>query len=204
MSVKHPKGKIVRRLGTNIFGNPKYSKLLTKRPNAPGKERGAKQRGKTSVYGEQLKEKQKFRLAYGISERQFRNMFARAQRMEGITSDNMLSLLEQRFDNTVFRMGFAVSRAQARQMVSHCYFYVNGKPANVPSMRIKAKDVITSKEKKGIQNLIRHNLVTSQGNRGSWLTVDEEKLSATVTALPAAGDIQPVGNIQYVIEFYSR
>lgn len=204
MSVKHPKGKIVRRLGTNIFGNPKYSKLLTKRPNAPGKERGAKQRGKTSVYGEQLKEKQKFRLAYGISERQFRNMFARAQRMEGITSDNMLSLLEQRFDNTVFRMGFAVSRAQARQMVSHCYFYVNGKPANVPSMRIKAKDAITSKEKKGIQNLIRHNLVTSQGNRGSWLTVDEEKLSATVTALPAAGDIQPVGNIQYVIEFYSR
>ena len=204
MSVKHPKGKIVRRLGTNIFGNPKYSKLLTKRPNAPGKERGAKQRGKTSVYGEQLKEKQKFRLAYGISERQFRNMFARAQRMEGITSDNMLSLLEQRFDNIVFRMGFAVSRAQARQMVSHCYFYVNGKPANVPSMRIKAKDVITSKEKKGIQNLIRHNLVTSQGNRGSWLTVDEEKLSATVTALPAAGDIQPVGNIQYVIEFYSR
>jgi len=204
MSVKHPKGKIVRRLGTNIFGNPKYSKLLTKRPNAPGKERGAKQRGKTSVYGEQLKEKQKFRLAYGISERQFRNMFARAQRMEGITSDNMLSLLEQRFDNTVFRMGFAVSRAQARQMVSHCYFYVNGKPANIPSMRIKAKDVITSKEKKGIQNLIRHNLVTSQGNRGSWLTVDEEKLSATVTALPAAGDIQPIGNIQYVIEFYSR
>ena len=204
MSVKHPKGKIVRRLGTNIFGNPKYSKLLTKRPNAPGKERGAKQRGKTSVYGEQLKEKQKFRLAYGISERQFRTMFAHAQRMEGITSDNMLSLLEQRFDNTVFRMGFAVSRAQARQMVSHCYFYVNGKPANIPSMRIKAKDVITSKEKKGIQNLIRHNLVTSQGNRGSWLTVDEEKLSATVTALPAAGDIQPVGNIQYVIEFYSR
>ena len=204
MSVKHPKGKIVRRLGTNIFGNPKYSKLLTKRPNAPGKERGAKQRGKTSIYGEQLKEKQKFRLAYGISERQFRNMFARAQRMEGITSDNMLSLLEQRFDNIVFRMGFAVSRAQARQMVSHCYFYVNGKPANIPSMRIKAKDVITSKEKKGIQNLIRHNLVTSQGNRGSWLTVDEEKLSATVTALPAAGDIQPVGNIQYVIEFYSR
>ena len=204
MSVKHPKGKIVRRLGTNIFGNPKYSKLLTKRPNAPGKERGAKQRGKTSIYGEQLKEKQKFRLAYGISERQFRNMFARAQRMEGITSDNMLSLLEQRFDNTVFRMGFAVSRAQARQMVSHYYFYENGKPANIPSMRIKAKDVITSKEKKGIQNLIRHNLVTSQGNRGSWLTVDEEKLSATVTALPAAGDIQPVGNIQYVIEFYSR
>ena len=139
-----------------------------------------------------------------MSEKQFRNLFARAQRMEGITSDNMLSLMEQRFDNTIFRMGFAVSRAQARQMVSHCYFYVNGKPANIPSMRIKAKDVITSKEKKGIQNLIRHNLVSVQGNRGSWLTVDEEKLSATVTSLPSANDIQPVGNIQYVIEFYSR
>ena len=204
MAVKQPKGKIVRRLGTNIFGNPKYSKLLSKKPNAPGKERGVKQRGKMSVYGEQLREKQKFRFAYGMSEKQFRNLFARAQRMEGITSDNMLSLMEQRFDNTIFRMGFAVSRAQARQMVSHCYFYVNGKPANIPSMRIKAKDVITSKEKKGIQNLIRHNLVTVQGNRGSWLTVDEEKLSATVTSLPSANDIQPVGNIQYVIEFYSR
>lgn len=204
MAVKQPKGKIVRRLGTNIFGNPKYSKLLSKKPNAPGKERGVKQRGKMSVYGEQLREKQKFRFAYGMSEKQFRNLFARAQRMKGITSDNMLSLMEQRFDNTVFRMGFAVSRAQARQMVSHSYFYVNGKPANIPSMRLKANDVITSKEKKGIQNLIRHNLVTVQGNRGSWLAVDEENLSATVTSLPAASDIQPVGNIQYVIEFYSR
>ena len=204
MAVKQPKGKIVRRLGTNIFGNPKYSKLLSKKPNAPGKERGVKQRGKMSVYGEQLREKQKFRFAYGMSEKQFRNLLARAQRMKGITSDNMLSLMEQRFDNTFFRMGFAVSRAQARQMVSHSYFYVNGKPANIPSMRLKANDVITSKEKKGIQNLIRHNLVTAQGNRGSWLAVDEENLSATVTSLPAASDIQPVGNIQYVIEFYSR
>jgi len=204
MAVKQPKGKIVRRLGTNIFGNPKYSKLLTKRPNAPGKERGAKQRGKTSVYGEQLKEKQKFRLAYGMSEKQFRNLFARAQRMEGITSDNMLSLMEQRFDNTVFRMGFAVSRAQARQMVSHAYFLLNGKPANIPSMRIKVGDVITTKDKKGFQNLIRHNLSTVQGAKGGWLSVNDENLSATVTALPTPTDIQPVGNIQYVVEFYSR
>ena len=204
MAVKQPKGKIVRRLGTNIFGNPKYSKLLTKRPNAPGKERGAKQRGKTSVYGEQLKEKQKFRLAYGMSEKQFRNLFARAQRMEGITSDNMLSLMEQRFDNTIFRMGFAVSRAQARQMVSHAYFLLNGKPANIPSMRVKVGDVITTKDKKGFQNLIRHNLSTVQGAKGGWLSVNDENLSATVTALPTPTDIQPVGNIQYVVEFYSR
>jgi len=204
MSVKQPKGKIVRRLGVNIFENPKYSKLLSRKPNSSGKERGVKQRGKTSIYGEQLKEKQKFRFAYGMSEKQFRNLFARAQRMKGISGDNMLSLIEQRFDNTIFRTGFAVSRAQARQMVSHCYFYINGKPANIPSMRLKASDVITVKDKKGIKNLIRHNLTIAQGSRGSWLTVDEENLCATVAALPTAKDIQPVGNIQYVIEYYSR
>ncbi|CEM63152.1 30S ribosomal protein S4 [Treponema phagedenis] len=204
MAVKQPKGKIVRRLGVNIFGNPKYSKLLDKKPNGPGKVRGAKSRGKMSVYGEQLKEKQKFRFAYGMSERQFRNLFAKAQQMKGVTGDNMLSLMEQRLDNTIYRMGFAISRAQARQMVSHAYFLINGKPANIPSMRIKANDVITSKDKKGIQNLIRHNLSLSHGSRGSWLAVDEENLSATVSILPSATDIQPVGNIQYVVEYYSR
>ena len=124
--------------------------------------------------------------------------------MSGVTGDNMLSLMEQRFDNTIFRMGFAVSRAQARQMVSHAYFLINGKPANIPSMRIKKNDVITTKDKKGIQNLIRHNLSAMQGSKGSWLSINDENLSATVTALPTAADIQPVGNIQYVVEFYSR
>ncbi|MGP1594018.1 MAG: 30S ribosomal protein S4 [Treponema sp.] len=204
MSGKPAKGKLVRRFGANIFGNPKYSKLLDKKPNAPGKERGSKQRGKISVYGEQLKEKQKFRFAYGMSERQFSNLFKKAFKMAGVTGDNMLSLIEQRFDNTIFRMGFAVSRAQARQMVSHAYFLVNGKPANIPSMRIKAGDVITVKDKKGIHNLIRHNLSAVQGVKGSWLSVDDQNLSATVLTLPAAADIQPVGNIQYVVEYYSR
>ncbi|MGP1577019.1 MAG: 30S ribosomal protein S4 [Treponema sp.] len=204
MSGKPAKGKLVRRFGANIFGNPKYSKLLDKKPNAPGKERGSKQRGKMSVYGEQLKEKQKFRFAYGMSERQFSNLFKKAFKMSGVTGDNMLSLIEQRFDNTIFRMGFAVSRAQARQMVSHAYFLVNGKPANIPSMRIKAGDVITVKEKKGVHNLIRHNLSVVQGVKGSWLSVDDQNLSATVLSLPTAADIQPVGNIQYVVEYYSR
>ena len=124
--------------------------------------------------------------------------------MSGVTGDNMLSLMEQRFDNTIYRMGFAVSRAQARQMVSHAYFLLNGKPANIPSMRVKVGDVITTKDKKGFQNLIRHNLSTVQGAKGGWLSVNDENLSATVTALPTPTDIQPVGNIQYVVEFYSR
>ena len=109
MATRQPKGKLVRRFGSNIFGNPKYSKLLDKKPNAPGKERGAKQRGKLSVYGEQLKEKQKFRFAYGMSERQFSNLFQKAFKMSGVTGDNMLSLMEQRLDNTIYRMGFASS-----------------------------------------------------------------------------------------------
>jgi len=204
MATRQPKGKLVRRFGSNIFGNPKYSKLLDRKPNAPGKERGAKQRGKLSVYGEQLKEKQKFRFAYGMSERQFSNLFQKAFKMSGVTGDNMLSLMEQRLDNTIYRMGFAVSRAQARQMVSHAYFLLNGKPANIPSMRVKVGDVITTKDKKGFQNLIRHNLSSVQGSKGSWLSVNDEDLSATVTTLPTAADIQPVGNIQYVVEFYSR
>ena len=204
MAIRQPKGKTVRRLGLNIYGNPKYDKLLSRKPNGPGKERGLKKRGKTSVYGEQLKEKQKFRFAYGISERQFRNLFKKANRLHGVTSDNMISLMEQRLDNTIYRMGFAVSRAQARQMVSHAYFFINGKPVNIPSMCVSVNDVITTKEKKGIQNLIRHNLTVNQGTKGSWLTVDTEALSATVNALPAAGDIQPVGHIQSVVEYYSR
>ena len=204
MAIRQPKGKTVRRLGLNIYGNPKYDKLLSRKPNGPGKERGLKKRGKTSVYGEQLKEKQKFRFAYGISERQFRNLFKKANRLHGVTSDNMISLMEQRLDNTIYRMGFAVSRAQARQMVSHAYFFINGKPVNIPSMCVSVNDVITTKEKKGIQNLIRHNLTVNQGSKGSWLTVDTEALSATVNALPLAGDIQPVGHIRSVVEYYSR
>ena len=204
MAIKQPKGKTVRRLGVNIYGNPKYDKLLDRKPNGPGKERGARKRGKTSVYGEQLKEKQKFRFAYGISERQFRNLYKKASRMPGVTGDNMISLMEQRLDNMIYRMGFAISRAQARQMVTHAYFFINGKPVNIPSMCVSVNDVITTKNKKGIQNLIRHNMSTSQSARGSWLTIDDEKLSATVNILPVTTDIQPVGNIQNVVEYYSR
>ena len=204
MAIRQPKGKTVRRLGINIYGNPKYDKLLSRKPNGPGKERGMKKRGKMSVYGEQLKEKQKFRFAYGISERQFRNLFKKANRLHGVTSDNMISLMEQRLDNTIYRMGFAVSRAQARQMVSHAYFLINGKSVNIPSMCVSVNDVITTKDKKGIQNLIRHNLTVNQGARGAWLSIDNEALSATVTVLPAASDIQPVGHIQSVVEYYSR
>ena len=203
MATRQPKGKVVRRLGLNIYGNPKYDKVLTRKPHGPGKEKGSKKRGKLSVYGEQLKEKQKFRFAYGISERQFRNLFKKANKMQGVTGDNMISLMERRFDNTIYRMGFAMSRAQARQMVSHSHFCVNGKPANIPSMLLKVNDVITTKSKKGVEALIRHNLGLST-SKGAWLNVNEEELSASISVLPVATAIQPVGNIQNVVEYYSR
>ena len=203
MATRQPKGKVVRRLGLNIYGNPKYDKVLTRKPHGPGKEKGSKKRGKLSVYGEQLKEKQKFRFAYGISERQFRNLFKKANKMQCVTGDNMISLMERRFDNTIYRMGFAMSRAQARQMVSHSHFCVNGKPANIPSMLLKVNDVITTKSKKGVEALIRHNLSLAT-SKGAWLNVNEEALSASVNVLPVATDIHPVGNIQNVVEYYSR
>lgn len=203
MATRQPKGKVVRRLGLNIYGNPKYDKVLTRKPHGPGKEKGSKKRGKLSVYGEQLKEKQKFRFAYGISERQFRNLFKKANKMQGVTGDNMIALMERRFDNTIYRMGFAMSRAQARQMVSHSHFCINGKPANIPSMLLNVNDVITTKSKKGVEALIRHNLSLST-SKGAWLNVNEEALSASVSVLPVATDIQPVGNIQNVVEYYSR
>ena len=203
MATRQPKGKVVRRLGLNIYGNPKYDKVLTRKPHGPGKEKGSKKRGKLSVYGEQLKEKQKFRFAYGISERQFRNLFKKANKMQGVTGDNMIALMERRFDNTIYRMGFAMSRAQARQMVSHSHFCINGKPANIPSMLLNVNDVITTKSKKGVEALIRHNLSLST-SKGAWLNVNEEALSASVSVLPVVTDIQPVGNIQNVVEYYSR
>ena len=199
-----PRGKIVRRLGINIYGNPKYDKLLDRKPNTPGKERGSKSRAKVSVYGEQLKEKQKFRFAYGMSERQFRNLYKNASRMVGATGDNMISLMERRFDNTIYRMGFAISRAQSRQMVSHAYFYINGKLANIPSMYIKAGDVITTRDRKGIEALVRKNLSANTNKKATWIELDDEKLSAKVVVLPKAEDVQPVGKIQSVVEFYSR
>ena len=123
--------------------------------------------------------------------------------MQGVTGNNMISLMERRFDNTIYRMGFAMSRAQARQMVSHAHFCLNGKPANIPSMLVNVNDVITTKSKKGVEGLIRHNLTLTHG-KGSWLNVNEESLSASVSVLPVATDIQPVGNIQNVVEYYSR
>ena len=126
------KGKLVRKFGENIFGNPKYDRLLNRKPYAPG-QHGQGRRSKLSNYGTQLREKQKIKFMYGLLENQFRLTFERAEKMKGETGTNMLQLLECRLDNVAYRLGFAPSRPAARQLVSHKHFLVNNKVVNIPS-----------------------------------------------------------------------
>ena len=140
------KGKLVRKFGDNIFGNPKYDRLLNRKPYAPG-QHGQSRRSKLSNYGVQLQEKQKIKFMYGLLEKQFRLTFEKAEKMKGETGTNMLQLLESRLDNVVYRLGFAPSRPSGRQMVSHKHFLVNNQVVNIPSYILNPGDVIEVRKK---------------------------------------------------------
>ena len=140
------RGKTVRHLGINIFGNPKYDRLLKKKPYGPGEPK--KGRIRETEYARQLKEKQKVKFAYGLSERQFRNLFYKAKVLKGVTGHNMLILLERRLDNVVYRMGMAASRRQARQLVGHGHIHLNGRKVTIPSALVRPGDKISVKSKK--------------------------------------------------------
>lgn len=199
------KGKMVRRFGENIFGNPKYDRLLEKRPNPPG-QHGGLRRAKKSDYGQQLQEKQKMRYCYGLSEHQFRKVYDTANRQKGVTGTNMIMLLERRLDNMVFRMGFANTRLEARQYVSHNHFRVNGKKANIPSMLLKPGDVVELRDKTKNNTHINEAL-DSVMRRGvpSWLELDRDNYKATVKGMPVREEItSPVFQEQLVVELYSR
>ena len=137
--LKQSRGKLVRKFGENIFGNPKYDRLLNRKPYGPG-QHAQSRRGKVSNYGIQLQEKQKIKFMYGLLEKQFRIVFKKAEKLKGETGTNMLQLLESRLDNIVYRLGFAPTRPAARQLVSHKHFLVNGKPVNIPSFILKPGD----------------------------------------------------------------
>ena len=138
---KIPRGKLVRKFGENIFGNPKYDALLNRKPYAPG-QHGQGRRPKKSNYGTQLQEKQKIKFMYGLLEKQFKNNFVKAEKLDGETGTNMLQLLERRLDNIVFRLSFAPTRASARQLVSHKHFKVNNKVVNIPTPNVKENPFI--------------------------------------------------------------
>lgn len=197
------KGKIVRRMGVNIYGNMKYDRLLKKKPAGPGvPKRG---RIRQTEYARQLKEKQKLKFAYGLSERQFSNLFYKAKTLPGVTATNMLVLLERRLDNIVYRLGMAGSRAQARQLVSHGHIQINGRKVTIPSALVRQGDSVTAREKKGTKDLLRR-LVSENNSRPvpPWLTFSPDDLTATISALPTRDLIPTIAEEQLIVEFYSK
>ena len=198
-----PKGKIVRRFAVNIFGNPKYDRLLQKRPTPPG-DHGGKS-AKLTEYGKRLAEKQKLRFCYGVSERQFKNMFMKAKAMKGVTGHNMLILLERRLDNVVYRLGMATSRTQARQFINHGHIQVNGRKVSSPSYLVKAPATIGVRNKAGSQNVVKQLIADNQHRTvPEWLSLSEQELQGQVQRLPIREDIPTIANEQLVVEFYSR
>lgn len=160
-------------------------------------------RRKKSEYGIQLTEKQKVKFMYGLQEAQFRNTFEKASRKPGETGENLLIMLESRFDNIVFRMGLAATRREARQLVNHGHFLINGKKANIPSMELKPGDMVTVKEKSQSSpkfKEIKEMLITTP----QWISVDPEKLEGKVLAAPTREDIDLPIEEHYIVEFYSR
>lgn len=199
-----PKGKLVRKFGENIFGNPKYDRLLNRKPYSPG-QHGQSRRSKLSNYGIQLQEKQKIKFMYGLLEKQFRLTFERAEKMKGETGTNMLQILESRLDNVVYRLGFAPSRPAARQLVSHKHFLVNNKIVNIPSFIVKPGDVIEVREKSRKMDIILESMRRIKGDMDlSWLSLDKAKMKGAFNAVPERDEMQLTINEQLVVELYSK
>ncbi len=201
-----PKCKHCRREGAKLYlkGERCYTDkcAFERRPYAPGEQ--GESRRKQSEYGQQLREKQKVRRIYGIMENQFRNYFSKAARQRGVTGENFLKLLESRLDNTVFRMGFATSRSQARQFVLHGHILVDGRKVNVPSYQVSEGDTISVKDASRKKNFIKDVLETNaEQTPPEWLSVNMEKAEGTVVSLPERDDIDQPINEQLIVEYYS-
>ena len=202
--INTPRGKLVRKFGENIFGNPKYDKLLNRKPYGPG-QHAQTRRGKVSNYGIQLQEKQKIKFMYGLLERQFRITFKKAEKLKGETGTNMLQLLESRLDNVVFRLGFAPTRPAARQLVSHKHFLVNGIAVNIPSYLLKPGDNITVREKSKKMDIILDSIRTIKGDIDlSWLNLNKAKMTGTFLNVPERDQMNLTLNEQLVVELYSK
>ncbi len=198
--------RLCRRSGEKLMlkGNKCVANCtLDKRPKPPGPQIGRRRR--VSDRGEQLREKQKVRYSYGVLERQFRRTFAEAERKTGITGENLLVLLERRLDNVVYRLGFADSRSQARQLVQHGHFDLNNQKTDIPSCLVKEGDVITW-HGKSVKTEYYQVVVKSIGSKTvpGWLNIDKEKLAGKILSLPTPDDIDAKYNVASVVEYYSR
>ena len=195
-----PKSRIARRFGEAIFGP---DKVLEKRNYAPG-QHGVNRRKKMSEYGTQLAEKQKAKYTYGVLERQFRLLFAKASRIKGITGEILLQLLESRLDNIVYRLGIAPTRAAARQLVSHCHITVDGKVVNIPSYDVKPGQVVAVREKSKSLEVIATSLDGFNHSKYSWLEWNEADKAGKYLNIPQREDIPENIKEQLIVELYSK
>ncbi len=202
------KCKQCRREGVKLF--LKGDRCLTlkcalERRNYPPGEHGLTQRRKISDYGLQLREKQKARRTYGILERQFRNYYVKAARLKGVTGENLLRMLELRLDNLVYRMGMATSRSQARQLILHRHFAVNGRTVTVPSFQCKGGDQISVRQKSRKLDVIKAALESRDPNSTvSWLKVEKGNMTGSVVSVPSREEIPVPLNEQLIVELYSK
>lgn len=201
-----PKCKLSRREGTDLFlksGVRAIEDKTKKFENAPGVH--GLRRGRLSDYGLQLREKQKVRRIYGVLERQFRGYYKEAARRKGATGENLLQLLETRLDNVVYRMGFGVTRAEARQVVSHRLITVNGQVVNIASYQVNAGDVIAVREKAKTHLRIKSSLeIAASRNAVEWVEVDAAKMEGTFKAVPERSDLSADINEHLIVELYSK
>ena len=195
-----PKSKISRKYGEPIFGD---TKALEKTPQPPG-QHGRGRRRKKSEYAIQLAEKQKAKYLYGILERQFRNLFSKASRKDGITGENLLQLLESRLDNVVYRLGIAPTRRSARQLVSHKHITVNGNLVNIPSFSVNEGDMVAVREKSKSLSSIAESISRQSSNRYKWLEWDDKSLSGKLIMYPDRESIPENINEQLIVELYSK
>lgn len=196
-----PKSKIARKFREPIFGP---DKALERKNYPPGMHGASKRRGKQSEYSTQLQEKQKVKYTYGVLERQFENLFHRANAKEGITGENLLKLLEARLDNAVYRLGIAPTRAGARQLVSHKHITVNGEVVSIASYSLKAGDVIAVREKSKSLEAIANSVAGRKINKFSWLEWDAANLTGKFLSYPNRDEIPENIKENLIVELYSK
>jgi small subunit ribosomal protein S4 len=204
-----PSCKLCRREKQKLFlkGTKCFSeKCPVEKRNFPPGQHGMGRRSKISEYGIQLREKQKIRRTYGMLETQFRNTFEKASRMRGITGDNLVKLLERRFDNVLYRLNIAPSRKAGRQLILHGHVQVNGKTVNIPSYLLNPGDVIQLKEASRKLEVVHESLKRTRGDSGvpNWLALNKADLSGTFLAVPERADIPLNANEQLIVELYSK
>ncbi|MBU0649187.1 30S ribosomal protein S4 [Patescibacteria group bacterium] len=202
------KCKLCRREGEKLFlkGERCFSaKCAIVKRNFPPGMHGAKRKARLTGYGIQLREKQKAKRLYGLLERQFRKYFETARKKKGSTSEVLVKLLEMRFDNVIYRLGFATSRSKARQMIGHGLFTINGRKVNIPSYNVRPNDIIKIKENKAGKKIFE-NLKDKlkKHETPSWLLLDAKKLEAKVLSGPAGDELKQIFDSKLIVEFYSR